>query len=59
MTYRVEFESALAQLNGLASVVFDALVDPVLTLVEPWDAGLMAPGDDSAYRQAIFIGSLF
>jgi hypothetical protein len=56
MTYRVEFEAAaLAQLNGLPSVVFDALVDRVVALVEePWDADLMAPGDDPAYRQAIF-----
>jgi hypothetical protein len=50
MTYRVEFEAAaLAQLNGLPSVVFDALVDRVVALVEePWDADLMAPGDDPA-----------
>ena len=56
MTYRVEFEAAaLAQLNGLPAVVFDALVDRVVALVEePWDADLMAPGDDPAYRQAIF-----
>ena len=35
MTYRVEFEAAaLAQLNGLPSVVFDALVARVVALVE-------------------------
>ena len=56
MTYRVEFEAAaLAQLNGLPSVVFDALVDRIVALVEePWDADLMASGNDPAYRQAIF-----
>ena len=48
MTYRVEFEgAALVQLNGLPSAVFDALVQRVVALVqEPWDADLMAPGND-------------
>ena len=56
MTYRVEFErAALVQLNELPSTAFDALVERVVALVqEPWDADLMAPGDDPAYRQAIF-----
>jgi hypothetical protein len=56
MTYRVEFEGcALVQLNGLPSAAFDALVERVTALVqEPWDADLMAPGGDPAYRQAIF-----
>jgi hypothetical protein len=56
MTYRVEFEgAALVQLNGLPSAAFDALVERVVALVqEPWDADLMPPGDDPAYRQAIF-----
>jgi hypothetical protein len=56
MTYRVEFEgAALVQLNGLPSAAFDALVERVVALVlEPWDADLMAPGDDRAYRQAVF-----
>jgi hypothetical protein len=56
MTYQVEFEgAALVQLNGLPSAVFDALVERVVALVqEPWDADLMAPGNDRAYRQAIF-----
>jgi hypothetical protein len=56
MTYRVEFEGAArVQLNGLPSTAFDALVDRVVTLVqEPWDADLMASGDDPAYRQAVF-----
>ncbi len=56
MTYRVEFENgALVQLNGLPPAAFDALVERVVGLVqEPWHADLMAPGDDSAYRQVIF-----
>ena len=56
MTYRVEFDgAALVQLNGLPSAAFDALVERVVALVqEPWDAELMAPGDDPAYRQVIF-----
>jgi hypothetical protein len=56
MTYRVEFEgAALVQLNGLPSAAFDALVQRVVALVqEPWDAGLLAPGNNPAYRQAIF-----
>ena len=56
MTYRVEFEgAALVQLNALPSAAFDALVERVVALVqEPWDADLMAPGNDPAYRQAIF-----
>ena len=56
MTYRAEFEgAALVQLNGLPPAVFDALVERVVALVqEPWDAELLAPGDDPAYRQVIF-----
>jgi hypothetical protein len=54
MTYQVEFEgAALIQLNGLPSAAFHALVERVVALVqEPWDADLMAPGNDRAYRQA-------
>jgi hypothetical protein len=56
MTYRVEFDgAALVQLNGLPSTAFDALVQRVVALVEePWDADLMAPGDDPAERQSTF-----
>jgi len=56
MTYRVEFEGrALAQLNGLPSAVFDALVQRVVALVEePWDADLVSPGNHPAYRQVTF-----
>jgi hypothetical protein len=48
MTYQVEFEgAALVQLNGLPLAAFDALVERVVALVqEPWDADLMAPGND-------------
>jgi hypothetical protein len=45
------------QVNGLPSAAFDALVERVVALVqEPWDADLMAPGDDPAYREASFGG---
>ncbi len=56
MIYRVEFEgAALVQLNGLPLAAFDALVERMVALVqEPWDADLMAPGNDQAYRQVIF-----
>jgi hypothetical protein len=56
VTYRVQFEGgALVQLNGLPSVAFDALLERVVDLVEaPWDATVMPPGDDPAYRRAVF-----
>lgn len=56
MSYRVWFEgAALLQLNGLPSAAFDALVDRVVALVdEPWDATVMPPGDDPAYRMTVF-----
>jgi hypothetical protein len=56
VTYRAEFEgAALVQLSGLPSAAFNALVERVVALVEePWDAELLAPGDDPAYRQVIF-----
>jgi hypothetical protein len=56
VTYGVEFEgAALVQLNGLPSAAFDALLERVVALVqEPWDADLMEPGGDPAYRQVIF-----
>jgi hypothetical protein len=56
VTYRIEFEgAALVQLNGLPSAAFDALLERVVALVqEPWDADLMGPGSDPAYRQVIF-----
>jgi len=54
--YRVRFEAyALVQLHGLPSEAFDALLDRVVELVEaPWDAVVMPPGDDPAYRQTVF-----
>lgn len=56
MTYRVEFEGgALVQLNGLPKDAFDAIVERVVDLVkEPWDATVMPPGNDPAYRRTVF-----
>lgn len=56
MSYQVRFEgAALLQLNGLPSAAFDALVERVVDLVdEPWDATVMPPGDDPAYRMTVF-----
>ena len=56
MTYQVRFEGqALAQLQGLPAAAFDALVERVVDLVEePWDAAVMPPGDDPAYRRITF-----
>ena len=56
MTYRVEVEgAALAQLNGLPSVVFDALVQRVVALVqEPWDPDLIG----SARQRPAALGGL-
>jgi len=56
VAYRVRFEAyALVQLHGLPSEAFDALLDRVVELVEaPWDAVVMPPGDDSAYRRTVF-----
>jgi len=56
MSYSVRFEGrALVQLNGLPSVAFDAIVERVTDLVkEPWDAVIMPPGDDPAYRITVF-----
>jgi len=56
VTYRVRFEAyALVQLHGLPREAFDALLDRVVELVEaPWDAVVMPPGDDPAYRRTVF-----
>ena len=56
MTYQVWFEGdALVQLRGLPAAGFEALVARVVELVHaPWDATVMPPGDDPAYRQAVF-----
>lgn len=56
MSYSVRFESAaLVQLNGLPPGAFDALVERAVGLVdEPWDAAVMPPGDDPAYRMTVF-----
>lgn len=56
MSYSVRFEGgALVQLNGLPADAFDALLECVVVLVdEPWDAAVIPPGDDHAYRMAVF-----
>jgi hypothetical protein len=56
VSYAVRFEgAALVQLNGMPSAAFDALVTRVVVLVdEPWDAAVMPPGGDPAYRIAVF-----
>jgi len=56
VTYRVRFEGhALIQLHGLPPEGFDALLARVVELVDaPRDAVVMPPGDDPAYRQAVF-----
>jgi hypothetical protein len=56
VSYRVRFEgAALVQLNGLPSAAFDALPQRVVDLAEePWDATVMPPGKDPAYRMTVF-----
>jgi hypothetical protein len=56
VSYNVWFEgAALIQLNGLPAAAFDALVERVTSLVdEPWDAAVIPPGDDPAYRMTVF-----
>ncbi len=56
MSYSVRFEGpALIQLNGIPPGAFDALVERAATLVdEPWDAAIMPPGKDPAYRMTMF-----
>lgn len=56
VNYRVRFEGgALVQLNGLPAAAFNALVERVVDLVdEPWDASVMPPGDDPAFRMTVF-----
>jgi hypothetical protein len=42
-------------LNGLPGAAFDALLERVVGLVnEPWDATVMPPGSDPAYRRTVF-----
>jgi hypothetical protein len=55
VSYRVRFEgAALVQLNGLPGAAFDALLQRVVDLAEePWDAAVMPPGKDPAYRMTV------
>jgi hypothetical protein len=56
VSYRPEFEgAALVQLNGLPTAAFGALVERVVVLVdEPWDAVVIPPANDPAYRWTLF-----
>lgn len=55
MSYRAEFDgNALVQLNGLPKAAFDALVERVAVLVlEPWDAAVVPPANDPAFRRTL------
>jgi hypothetical protein len=55
VTYRVEFHaSALAQLQGLPPLAFDALVERVTKLVgAPWDTQTLDQ-DEPSFRQCLF-----
>jgi hypothetical protein len=56
VTYQVRFEgNALIQLGGFPEDAFETLLARVLELVDaPWDAEVMPPGDDPAFRRAVF-----
>lgn len=56
MSYSVGFEGkALIQLSGMPPDAFDAMVERVVDLVDaPWDADMMDPRGDPAYRQVVF-----
>jgi hypothetical protein len=55
VTYRVEFHAtALAQLQGLPTEAFDALVRRATELVSaPWDSLSLSP-DEPTFRQTTF-----
>jgi mRNA-degrading endonuclease RelE of RelBE toxin-antitoxin system len=55
VTYRVEFHaSALAQLHGIPSPAFDAMVARVSQLVDaPWEARILETNEPS-FRQCTF-----
>jgi hypothetical protein len=56
VSYSVRFDSsALTRLHGMPPAAFDALVERVIALVDaPWDAAVMPPGTDPAYRITTF-----
>lgn len=56
MSYSILFVGgAQAQLIGLPSAGFDALVKHATDLVEePWNAAVMPPGNDPAVRTTVF-----
>ena len=55
MTYRVEFGGgAQVQFHGLPEDARDALVERAADLAEePWDAVVLPPGDDPAFRETV------
>lgn len=56
MSYKVRFGGqALVQLNGIPKVAFDVLVERVVDLVDaPWDAYVLPPGKDPAFRYTLY-----
>jgi hypothetical protein len=56
VTYRVEFGGgAQVQFHGLPEDARDALVERAADLAEkPWDAVVLPPGDDPAFRETVF-----
>lgn len=56
MSYRVEFDGkALVQLRGFPDDAFEALLARTIELVDaPWDAIVMPPGRDPAFRMTVF-----
>jgi hypothetical protein len=56
VSYEVQFDGkALIQLRGFPEDAFEALLARVVELVDaPWDATVMPPGRDPAFRRSVF-----
>jgi hypothetical protein len=56
VNYQIQFDGdALIQLRGFPTDAFEALLARVVELVAaPWDATLMPPGRDPAFRETVF-----
>jgi hypothetical protein len=56
VSYSVRFDgAALVQRKGIPGAAFDGVLERVAKLVdEPWDATIMPPGSDPAYRRTVF-----
>lgn len=56
MSYQIQFDGdALIQLRGFPTDAFEALLARVVELVDaPWDATVMPPGRDPAFRRTVF-----